>query len=382
MLRAAPGLITMLAAALVAVPVVSVGVNVLSPGTGATWAHLAATVLPEYIGATLVLCLGVGLGSVLLGVGSAWLVTHLDFRCRRSLEWALVLPLAMPAYVMAYAYADLLQFAGPVQTALREATGWTRRDYWFPDVRSLGGAVVVLSCVLYPYVYLLSRIAFLERGATLLDAGRALGLTPWRSFLRVSLPMARPAIVGGAALALMETLADYGTVSYFGVQTFTTGIYRAWFALGDRTAAAQLSMALLAFVAIVLVAERLSRGGARFAAVRPSRSAAAGIRLAGWRAGARGRGLRAAARGRLRRPVARPAAPGDRPGRPAVRPALPAPRRQQLPARVADGAGGLRPRARLSPTRAGSIRGRRTASATASPAWATRSPARWSRSAS
>ena len=191
----------------------------------------------------------------------------------------------MPAYVMAYAYADLLQFAGPVQTALREATGWTRRDYWFPDVRSLGGAVVVLSCVLYPYVYLLSRIAFLERGATLLDAGRALGLTPWRSFLRVSLPMARPAIVGGAALALMETLADYGTVSYFGVQTFTTGIYRAWFALGDRTAAAQLSMALLAFVVIVLVVERLSRGGARFAAVRPSRHAAAGIRLTGWRAG-------------------------------------------------------------------------------------------------
>ena len=275
MLRAAPGLITMLAAALVAVPVVSVGVNVLSPDTGATWAHLAATVLPEYIGATLVLCLGVGLGSVLLGVGSAWLVTHLDFRWRKSLEWALVLPLAMPAYVMAYAYADLLQFAGPVQTALREATGWTRRDYWFPDVRSLGGAVVVLSCVLYPYVYLLSRVAFLERGATLLDAGRALGLTPWRSFLRVSLPMARPAIVGGAALALMETLADYGTVSYFGVQTFTTGIYRAWFALGDRTAAAQLSMALLAFVALVLVVEQRSRGGARFAAVRPSRSAAA-----------------------------------------------------------------------------------------------------------
>ena len=284
MLRAAPGLITMLAAALVAVPVLSVGVNVLTPGTGATWAHLAATVLPEYIGATLVLCVGVGFGSVLLGVGSAWLVTHLDFRFRKSLEWALVLPLAMPAYVMAYAYADLLQFAGPVQTAMREATGWTRRDYWFPDIRSLGGAVVVLSCALYPYVYLLVRIAFLERGATLLDAGRALGLTPWRSFLRVSLPLARPAIVGGAALALMETLADYGTVSYFGVQTFTTGIYRAWFALGDRTAAAQLSMALLAFVVIVLVAEGLARGGARFSAARPSRRAAPGIRLAGWRA--------------------------------------------------------------------------------------------------
>lgn len=284
MLRAAPGLIAMLAAALVAVPVVSVGVNLFDPGTGATWAHLAATVLPEYIGTTLVLCLGVGLGSVLLGVGSAWLITHLDFPLRRSLEWALVLPLAMPPYVMAYAYADLLQFAGPVQTALREAMGWSRSDYWFPDVRSLGGAVLILSCVLYPYVYLLVRIAFLERGATLLDAGRALGLTPWRSFLRVSLPMARPAIVGGAALALMETLADYGTVSYFGVQTFTTGIYRAWFSLGDRTAAAQLAMALLAFVATVLIVERLSRGRARFAAVGPARRAATGIRLSGARA--------------------------------------------------------------------------------------------------
>ena len=165
--------------------------------------------------------------------------------------------------------------------------------------------MVVLSCVLYPYVYLLARIAFLERGATLLDAGRALGLTPWRSFLRVSLPLARPAIVGGAALALMETLADYGTVSYFGVQTFTTGIYRAWFALGDRTAAAQLSMALLAFVVLVLVARAavarrraLHRGAAVAAAPRrghpPDRLARR----------ARGRRLRAAARGRLRRAVA------------------------------------------------------------------------------
>lgn len=284
MSRAAPGLIALLAAALVAVPVVSVGVNVFTPGTGATWAHLAATVLPDYIAATIVLCLGVGAGSMCLGVGSAWLITHLDFPGRRSLEWALVLPLAMPAYVLAYAYADLLQFAGPVQTSLREATGWKRGDYWFPEVRSLAGAVVVLSCVLYPYVYLLVRIAFLERGATLLDAARALGLTPWRSFIRVSIPMARPAIVGGAALALMETLADYGTVSYFGVQTFTTGIYHAWFSLGDRTAAAQLAMALLGFVVIVLTVERLSRGRARFAALGSRRRLSPGIRLAGWRA--------------------------------------------------------------------------------------------------
>jgi len=285
MLRVALALITMLAAALVAVPILSVGANVLTPGTGATWSHLASTVLPEYIGATIVLCIGVGIGSVMLGVGSAWLVTHLDFPLRRTFEWALVLPLAMPAYVMAYTYADVLQFAGPLQTALREAMGWKRDDYWFPDVRSVGGAVVMLSCVLYPYVYLLVRIAFLERGAALLDAGRALGLTPWQSFLRVSVPMARPAIAAGAALALMETLSDYGTVSYFGVQTFTTGIYHAWFSLGDRTAAAQLATALLVFVVTVLALERLSRGQARFASLGSVRTPTPGIRLGGWHAG-------------------------------------------------------------------------------------------------
>ena len=284
MLRVALALITMLAAALVAVPVLSVGANVFAAGTGGTWAHLAATVLPEYIAATVFLCVGVGIGSVMLGVGSAWLVTHLDFPLRRTFEWALVLPLAMPAYVMAYTYADVLQFAGPLQTALREAMGWKRGDYWFPDVRSVGGAVVMLSCVLYPYVYLIVRIAFLERGAALLDAGRALGLTPWQSFLRVSLPMARPAIAAGVALALMETLADYGTVSYFGVQTFTTGIFHAWFSLGDRSAAAQLAMALLVFVLTVLAMERISRGAARFASSGPTRVPPPGIRLEGWRA--------------------------------------------------------------------------------------------------
>jgi len=284
MLRVALALITMIAAALVAVPVLSVGANVFAAGTGATWAHLASTVLPDYIVATVVLCIGVGFGSVMLGVGSAWLVTHLDFPLRRTFEWALVLPLAMPAYVMAYTYADVLQFAGPLQTAMREAMGWKRGDYWFPDVRSVGGAVVMLSCVLYPYVYLIVRIAFLERGAALLDAGRALGLTPWRSFLRVSLPMARPAIAAGVALALMETLADYGTVSYFGVQTFTTGIFHAWFSLGDRSAAAQLAMALLVFVLTVLAMERISRGAARFASSGPTRVPPPGIRLEGWRA--------------------------------------------------------------------------------------------------
>ena len=178
----------------------------------------------------------------MLGVGSAWLVTHLDFPLRRTFEWALVLPLAMPAYVMAYTYADVLQFAGPLQSWLREAIGWKRGDYWFPDVRSVGGAIVMLVVRALP-VRLPARRASPSSSAAprCSTPAAALGLTPWRSFLRISLPMARPAIAAGAALALMETLADYGTVAYFGVQTFTTGIYHAWFSLGDRIAAAQLS---------------------------------------------------------------------------------------------------------------------------------------------
>jgi iron(III) transport system permease protein len=278
--------LTLLIAALVAVPIVSVATNLFSADTAGTWSHLAATLLPEYIVTSLLLCLGVGVGVALLGVGAAWLVTHMDFAGRRTFEWALVLPLAMPAYVMAYTYTDLLQFAGPVQSLLRETMGWGRADYRFPDVRSTGGAVLMFASVLYPYVYMLARTAFLERGGGVMEAGRSLGLTPWRSFLRVSLPMARPAIAAGVALALMETLADYGTVSYFGVQTFTTGIYRAWFSLGDRAAAAQLSMCLLGFVLLVLALEQASRGRARFHGAGLRRQPPRGARLTGWHAAA------------------------------------------------------------------------------------------------
>lgn len=275
---------SVLIAATVAVPVVSVGSSLFAPSTGETWAHLAATLLPEYVVTSLVLCAGVGTGVALMGVGAAWLITHMDFFGRRHFEWLLVLPLAMPAYVMAYTYTDLLQYAGPVQSALREAFGWTRADYRFPDVRSTGGAVAMFICVLYPYVYMLARTAFLERGGGVMEAGRSLGLTPWASFLRLSIPMARPAIAAGVALALMETLADYGTVSYFAVQTFTTGIYRAWFSLGDRAAAAQLSMCLLGFVLLVLALERGSRGRARYHGTSLRRQPPRGARLRGWRA--------------------------------------------------------------------------------------------------
>jgi iron(III) transport system permease protein len=270
-------------AVLVALPVLAVGANLFAGGTGETWSHLMATVLPEYVANSIWLCLGVGIGVAAMGTGAAWLVALNDFPGRRIAEWALLLPMAMPAYVLAYTYTDFLQFVGPLQTGLRESFGWRKDDYWFPEVRSLGGAIVLFSCVLYPYVYLLVRTAFLERAGGMIEAARALGLNPWQGFWRVSIPLARPAIAAGMALALMETLADYGTVAYFAVQTFTTGIYRAWFSLGDRIAAAQLAAALLGFVAMLILLERVSRGRARYhdtgARRRPSRQV-----LTGWHA--------------------------------------------------------------------------------------------------
>jgi iron(III) transport system permease protein len=250
-------------AALISVPIAAVLSNVFLHGEG-TWQHLAATVLPAYLLNTVGLVLGVAYGVISIGVLSAWLVTAYHFPGRRILEWALILPLAMPAYVMAYAYTDWLQFTGPVQTGLRELTGWRAREYWFPEIRSLGGAMAVLSFALYPYVYLLARAAFLDQSRATSESARLLGYGPWGTFFRVALPLARPGIAAGTALALMETLADFGTVSYFAVQTFTTGIYRAWLSLGDTVAAGQLASCLLLFVALVLVAERSSRGQARY----------------------------------------------------------------------------------------------------------------------
>ena len=273
--------VAVIVALLAALPVLSVGLNLLAGGTSTTWAHLVQTVLPEYIGNSLWLCVGVGCGVAVVGVGTAWLTAMHEFPGRRIFEWALVLPLAMPAYVMAYVYTDFLQFVGPVQTSLRETFGWQHGDYWFPDIRSLPGAVLMFVCVLYPYVYLLARAAFLERASGMLEAARTLGMTAWRAFFAVSLPLARPAIVAGVALALMETLADYGTVAYFAVNTFTTGIYRAWFSLGDRVAAAQLAAMLLGFVLFLLMAERVSRGRARYHNTSGRNRPMAGAHLSG-----------------------------------------------------------------------------------------------------
>jgi iron(III) transport system permease protein len=258
------GWAALLIALLIALPVLGLAPSLAEPQTAGVWAHLAQTVLPRYLGNSLVLVVVAAAGVAVLGTGCAWAVTALEFPGRRWLEWALVLPLAMPAYVVAYAYTDLLQFSGPLQGALREVTGWRARDYWFPEIRSLPGAAVLFVLVLFPYVYLPVRAAFLERSPNLFAAARLAGLTPVAAFFRAVLPMARPALAAGVALAAMETLADYGAVSYFALETLTTGIFKAWFAFGERAAAAQLSLLLLGIVLAVLWLERASRGAARY----------------------------------------------------------------------------------------------------------------------
>ncbi len=268
--------------ALVATPILAVALHGLAQTDLIT--HLINTVLPTYVANTALLALGVTVGTGVIGVGTAWLVTMCRFPGRRVLEWALVLPLAAPAYVLAYTYTNFLEHAGPVQELLRQTFDLGPREYWFPEVRSLGGAIVMLTATLFPYVYLLSRAAFLEQSVCVLEVSRTLGQSPARAFLRVALPLARPAIVAGVALALMETLADYGTVSYFGVQTFTTGIYRAIFSFGDRVAAAQLATGLLAFVVLVIALERVSRGRRRFDHTTNTHRALPGFRLTGIKA--------------------------------------------------------------------------------------------------
>ncbi|HIK45758.1 MAG TPA: iron ABC transporter permease [Leptolyngbyaceae cyanobacterium M65_K2018_010] len=257
-------LAVLLIAGVMVLPVLTILVSLLT-GSSEAWGHLAATVLPEYIGNSLALMVGVGLGVLLIGVSTAWLVSTCEFWGRRWLAWLLLLPLAAPTYILAYVYTDTLEYFGPVQTLLRVWFGWQRADqYWFPNIRSLGGAIVLFSLTLYPYVYLLARVAFAEQSTATLEASRALGCGPWRSFWAVALPLARPAIAAGTALALMETLNDYGTVAYFSVSTFTTGIYRTWFGMGDRPAAVQLSAVLLLFIFGLVWLEQQSRRQARY----------------------------------------------------------------------------------------------------------------------
>jgi iron(III) transport system permease protein len=270
-------------AVMLAVPVLTVFSAIFLP-VGETWHHLVETVLADYVVNSLVLMLGVAFGVLSIGVTCAWLTANCRFPGRRLFEWALLLPLAIPAYIIAYTYTGMLDFPGPVQTALRETFGWSYGDYWFPEIRSLGGAVAMLSLVLYPYVYLLARAAFLEQSVHAQEAGRILGYGPWARVWRITLPAARPAIIAGLSLALMETLADYGTVQYFGVATFTTGIFRTWYGLNDSGAAAQLSALMMLFVFALILTERWSRRQARYHHAGQRSKPLPRLQLAGWRA--------------------------------------------------------------------------------------------------
>ena len=259
---------------LVALPVLVVLGSVFAD-TGEVWSHLASTVLPQYMANSLWLMLGVSVGVLVIGVGTAWLVSLCRFPGRRLFEWGLLLPLAAPAYLLAYTYTDVLEYYGPVQTGLRSLFGWeSATDYWFPNVRSIGGAIIMFSLTLYPYVYMLARVAFLEQSTRTLEASRSLGCGPWRSFFIIALPLARPSIIAGLSLALMETLNDFGTVQFFGVTTFTTGIYRTWFGMGERVAAAQLAATLMLFIlALVLLEKMVAPTGALLSVWRsPSES--------------------------------------------------------------------------------------------------------------
>ena len=273
-------------AALLLSPVISLGLAA-SEGDGELWPHLAAYVLPQAIRDTALLLAGVGLLVIGLGTGAAWLVSAFDFPGRRPLEAALLLPLAMPTYVVAYAYLDLLHPLGPLQVGLRSVLGLSSpRDLPLPDLRSLPGCSLLLGFVLYPYVYLPTRALFLMQAGTQLEAARVLGAGPWRSFLRVALPLARPAIALGTSLALMEALNDVGAAEFLGVRTLTVQIYATWVNRSDLPGAAQIALVMLAGVVTLVGLERLARRGRGYASDARRDAASTRRRLVGWRAGA------------------------------------------------------------------------------------------------
>ncbi|MFP8845867.1 ABC transporter permease [Shewanella baltica] len=246
-------------ATILVLPLVALILQALQPDE-AVFGHLMATVLPTYIINSLLLIFWVSLGALLLALPCAWLMARCEFVGRRYLQWALLLPLAMPGYIVAYVYTDLLDYAGPVQRSLRSIFGWSSpQDYFFPDIRTLGGAACMLSLVLFPYIYLLARTAFMEQSLSLAHASRIMGCSPWQSFWRLSLPMARPALAVGLALVAMETAADFATVNYFAVPTLTTAVYDTWLGYGNLTAAAKLSAITLLVVFSLIGFERFAR---------------------------------------------------------------------------------------------------------------------------
>ena len=254
----------LLVAAIVLTPMLAVLWIAFHP-TENIWPHLMATVLPRYFATTLRLMLGVGVLTAAMGTGAAWLVVMFRFPGSRIMDYALLFPLAIPAYVGAYALVDFLDYAGPLQIALRSTFGWTSaRDYWFPEIHSEPTAIVVLSAALYPYVYLLTRSALREQSGASYEVARSLGLGPFGLFWRLGLPLIRPAIAAGVALAMMETVADFGTVATFGVQTLTTGVFSTWLNGGNAGGAAQIAGVLLALILVLLSVEYISRRNARF----------------------------------------------------------------------------------------------------------------------
>ena len=268
-----------LTAALVLAPIAAIAVIAFEPST-AVWHHLITTVLPRAVATTAWLMLGVGLMTGVIGVGTAWLVTMCRFPGRGLFDWALLVPLAVPTYIVAYAYVDILNYTGPVQSAIRALFGFeTSRDYWFPEVRSLPGAIFVMGLVLYPYVYLTARASFLMQSACVLDVSRTLGAGPLRLFFRVALPMARPAIAVGVSLALMECLNDIGAVEFFGVKTLTFSVYDTWLNRGSLAGAAQIACAMLIVVFALLWMERHGRRNQRFHLTSTRYRALPGYRL-------------------------------------------------------------------------------------------------------
>lgn len=251
-------------AILVVSPIIAVFWMALTPEEN-IWPHLIATTLPRYLRNTVTIVFGVGILAAGMGTGSAWLVTMYRFPGSRMLQWMLLLPLAIPAYVGAYALVDFLEYAGPVQTGMRAVFGWqTARDYWFPEIRSQGAAIVVLAAALFPYVFLFVRTALREQSGTTYEVSRALGAGPYARFLRVGLPLTRPAIAAGSAIVMMEAISDFGAVSYFSVQTLTTGIFTVWLEAGNRSGAAQIASLVLIGVVALVALEKTGRGKSRY----------------------------------------------------------------------------------------------------------------------
>jgi len=273
-----------LIATMVLVPIVAVIWFALTP-TENIWPHMLRTTLPRYLANTAVLMFSVGALTAMIGTGAAWLVVMYQFPGRKILQWALLMPLAVPAYVGAYALVDFLEYAGPVQTALRETMGWANaRDYWFPDIRTRGAAILVLSAALYPYVYLLARAAFREQSGAAYEVAQALGAGAFGRFWRVGLPLARPAIAAGVAVVMMETVNDFGTVDYFAVQTLTTGIFSVWLQAGNLGGAAQLATCVLGLVIILVALEKISRRKSKFFGSARGQRPVTPTQLTGWTA--------------------------------------------------------------------------------------------------